>query len=307
MSEKNKGNLYILLTALLWSTGGVLIKFIPGNAVAINGARSLVAFLFFCIYRKSVRIKLNGVIFGAAVCLVMTNLLYVTANKMTTAANAIVLQYTAPIFVLLWDCLRRKRPPSRQQSLVVAMAFAGMVLFFLDQLDGGQILGNLIAIGAGFCFSGVFFLNSLPQASSQDSSAAAFLLSFVISIPFLGDVWKLDGTGWAALLALGVFQVGLAYVFFAKGVKLTSPVSASLIGLLEAVLNPVWVFLFYGEKMGRFALIGAGIILLALVWNTLAGNRENTAGEDTTKEDMAVENIAGKSSDGKEPILEETR
>ena len=117
MSEKNKGNLYILLTALLWSTGGVLIKFIPGNAVAINGARSLVAFLFFCIYRKSVRIKLNGVIFGAAVCLVMTNLLYVTANKMTTAANAIVLQYTAPIFVLLWDCLRRKGRQADSRAL----------------------------------------------------------------------------------------------------------------------------------------------------------------------------------------------
>lgn len=274
MSEKNKGNLYILLTALLWSTGGLLIKYIPGNAVMINGTRSLIAFLFFCLYRRSVKIKVNRLILSAAICLVLTNLLYVTANKMTTAANAIVLQYTAPIFVLIWDCICRKRVPKKQQCLVVAMAFAGMILFFFDQLDGGQMLGNLIAIGAGLAFSGVFFINSLPDASSQDSSMIAFALSFLISIPFLGDVKLMDGTALAALVVLGVFQVGLAYVLFDKGAKLTSPVSASLIGLLEAILNPIWVFLFYGEKVGKFALLGAAVILAAVVMNTVMGGRE---------------------------------
>ena len=123
MSTKNKGNLYILLTAILWSTGGLLIKFIPGNAVAINGARSLIALIFFCIYRKTVKVKVNRFILAAAICLVLTNLLYVIANKMTTAANAIVLQYTAPIFVLIWDCIYQKKIPKKQQCLVVLMAF----------------------------------------------------------------------------------------------------------------------------------------------------------------------------------------
>lgn len=205
----------------------------------------------------------------------LTNLLYVLANKMTTAANAIVLQYTAPVFVLIWDCIYRKKKPAGRQCIVVLMAFAGMVLFFFDQLDGGQMLGNIIAIAAGLSFSGVFFINSLPKASSKDSSMIAFFLSFLISIPFLGEVGKMNGTAVAALLVLGVFQVGLAYVLFDKGAKLTSPVSASLIGLLEAVLNPVWVFLFYGERVGKFALIGAGIILAAVVWNTIsAGSQE---------------------------------
>lgn len=275
ISEKNKGNLYIFLTALLWSTGGILIKFIPGSAVAINGARSLIALIFFCIYRKTVKVKVNRWILAAAICLVLTNLLYVLANKMTTAANAIVLQYTAPVFVLIWDCIYRKKKPAGRQCIVVLMAFAGMVLFFFDQLDGGQMLGNIIAIAAGLSFSGVFFINSLPKASSKDSSMIAFFLSFLISIPFLGEVGKMNGTAVAALLVLGVFQVGLAYALFDKGAKLTSPVSASLIGLLEAVLNPVWVFLFYGEKVGKFALIGAGIILAAVVWNTIsAGSQE---------------------------------
>lgn len=274
MSKKNKGNFYILLTAFLWSTGGLLIKYIPGNPVAINGARSLIALLFFFGYKRSTKIKFNRYIVSAAVCLVLTNTLYVIANKMTTAANAIVLQYTAPLFVLIWDCIYRRKMPKKQQCLVVVMAFAGMVLFFFDQLDSGQILGNLIAIGAGLSFSGVFFINSLPEASSEDASMLAFLLSFVISIPFLGDVWQMDGRAIGALVVLGVFQVGLAYVLFAKGAKLTSPVSASLIGLLEAILNPLWVFLFYGEKVGRFALVGAAVILLAVILNSVTGKEK---------------------------------
>lgn len=274
MSEKNKGNLYILMTALLWSTGGVLIKYIPGNPVMINGARSLIALVFFWAYKKSIKIHFNSKIVAAAICLVLTNLLYVIANKLTTAANAIVLQYTAPIFVLIWDCIYRKKFPKKHQILVVAMAFSGMVLFFFDQLDGGALLGNIIAITAGLCFSGVFFINSLPEASGDDASMLAFGLSFLIAIPFLDGLGSLNMTGIIALTVLGVFQVGLAYMLFAKGARLTTPVSASLIGLLEAVLNPVWVFLFYGEAMGKYALFGAIIILTAVVINTVVGKND---------------------------------
>lgn len=270
----NKGNLYILLTAILWSTGGILIKFIPGNAVAINGARSIIALFFFCAYRRTVRLKVNRLIAAAAFCLVMTNILYVLANKLTTAANAIVLQYMAPIFVLVWDCIYRKEKPEKEQCGIVVMALAGMVLFFFDQLDGGHLLGNIVAILAGICFSGVFFINSLPESSSEDSSELAFLASFLISIPFLGDVMQMDRTALLALLALGVFQLGLAYILFSKGSRLTSPVSASLIGLLEAILNPIWVLLFYGEKVGRFALLGGVIILLAVALNVFAGAKQ---------------------------------
>lgn len=242
--------------------------------MAINGARSLIAFLFFCIYRKGWKVKINRHILLAAFCLTMTNLLFVIANKLTTAANAIVIQYMAPIYVLIWDCIYRKTAPKKQQCFIVLMAFAGMILFFLDKLEGGQMVGNLVALASGVTFSGVYFINSLPESSSEDSSMIAFFTSFLISIPFLGDVAMMDGTAIAALLALGIFQVGLPYVLFAKGTKLTSPVSASLIGLLEAILNPVWVFLFYGEKMGKYALAGAAIILLAVAFHVITGREQ---------------------------------
>lgn len=269
MSERNKGNLYILMTVLLWSTGGVLLKYVPGNPIMINGMRNVIAFLFFCVYRKDRKVKINKTILMAAICITFTNLLFVVANKLTTAANAIVLQYTAPIFVLLWDSIYQKKVPSKKKCAVVLLAFSGMILFFFDRLDGGQLLGNLVAIGAGVCFSGVFFVNTLPDASSEDSSMIAFLLSFLISIPFLKDAGSLDMPAVVALLALGIFQVGLAYVIYAKGVKLTSPVSASLIGLLEIVLNPIWVFLVYGETIGKFALLGSVVILGAICINIL--------------------------------------
>ena len=269
MNTKAKGNFYILLTAILWSTGGILIKYVPGNAIAINGARSLIAFLFFVIYRRSIKIKINKYVVLAALCLTLTNNLFVLSNKLTTAANAIVLQYMAPIFVLIWSCIYYKKKPKRQQIVTVALAFAGMAPFFCDQLEGGYLLGNILAIISGVTFSGVFFINSLPESSSEDASMLAFILSFAVSIPFISDVFFMDMRAIAALLALGIFQVGLAYAIFAKGARMTDPVSSSLIGLLEAMLNPLWVFLFYGEKVGRFALVGAAIILFAVIRNTL--------------------------------------
>ncbi|MGN1276997.1 MAG: DMT family transporter [Floccifex sp.] len=269
---KNKGYFYILITVFLWSTGGILIKYTSGNAIAINGIRSLIALGLFYVYKRG--LKINRYVVLAAFCLMMTNTLYVIANKMTTAANAIVLQYLAPIFVLIWDCLYHKRFPSLKQFILVILAFSGMVLFFFDQLDGGKLIGNCLAICAGLCFSGVFFVNSLPEASSEDASMLGFLLSFLVSIPFLNQMDYSNMTSNIALLALGIFQVGLAYVFFSKGSKLINPVTTSLIGLLEAVMNPIWVFLFYGEAMGTYALMGSAVILFAVVLNTISSKEK---------------------------------
>lgn len=273
MRTDQKGNLYILMTAVLWSMGGVLVKVIPAHPIAINGARSLIAFLFFVCYRRGIKIRINRLVIAAAFCVMLTNICYVAATKLTTAANAIVLQYLAPVFVLIWDCIYQKRKPRKSQLLIMGTAFLGMFLFFMDQLDGGHLLGNLIAIFSSLTFSGVFFINSLPDSSSNDASMLAFLMSFFISIPYWKDIWHLDGKGMLAVLALGIFQVGLPYAIFAKGVRMTSPVNASLIGLMEALLNPVWVFLFYGERVGKFALLGAALILLSVA----SGIRQNAS------------------------------
>ena len=266
---KNKGHLYMLITAFLWSLGGIFIKLIPLNAVAINGLRSIIALVFFFIYERNFKIKLNKKIILAAFCLIMTNNLYVLANKMTTAANAIVLQYTAPIFVLLLQSIYTKTYPSKQKVGIIFLAFSGMVLFFFDQMDGGQMLGNLLAILAGIFFAGVFFVNSLEGASSQDASKLSFLMSFLLAIPFYHGFEQMNLTSIIALLALGILQLGLAYIFFAKAITLTSPVSSSLMSLIETLLNPLWVFLFLHESPSIFAFIGGSIVLGAIILNIL--------------------------------------
>lgn len=271
---KNKGNLYILITAFLWSLGAVFIKVIPLNALAINGLRSIVAFIFFVIYDRTYKIKINKYVVAAAICLVLTNSLYVLSNKLTTAANAIVLQYSAPIFVLILQSIYTKTKPSKEKLFVILVAFIGMVVFFFDSLGGGAMIGNIIAILAGLFFAGVFFINSLEGASSKDASKLAFLMSFVVSIPFYTDLNLLTPTSSLSLIALGVFQVGLAYVFFAKGIKLTSAVNSSLISLIEVLFNPLWVFIFVGEIPSLYAIIGGCIVISAIIINILLDNKK---------------------------------
>ena len=270
---KNKGNLYILITAFLWSLGAVFIKVIPLNALAINGLRSIIALIFFFIYDRSCKIKINRYVVSAAICLVLTNSLYVLANKLTTAANAIVLQYSAPIFVLILQSIYTKTKPSKEKLFIILIAFIGMIVFFFDSLGGGALIGNIIAILSGVFFAGVFFINSLEGASSTDASKLAFLMSFTVSIPFYNDLHLLTPLSTASLFALGIFQVGLAYVFFAKGIKLTTAVNSSLISLIEALLNPLWVFIFVGETPSLFALIGGCIVLSAIIFNILLDNK----------------------------------
>lgn len=266
---KNKGNMYILITAFLWSLGGVFVKVIPLNAIAINGLRSIIALLFYFVYERSCKIKINKYVVIAGICLVGTNSLYVLANKMTTAANAIVLQYSAPIFVLIWQSIYQKRMPSMQKLGIICMAFFGMILFFFDQMETGMLLGNVVAILAGICFSGVFFINSLEGASSNDASKFAFLTSGIISIPFYQDLHLLTPISIASLFALGIFQVGLAYVFFSKGIKMTSALNSSLLSLVEVLLNPIWVFLLLKEIPSIYALIGGSIMMLAIILNII--------------------------------------
>lgn len=272
--EKNRGNIYIFITAFLWSTGGLLIKWIPWSSMAINGVRSLIALVFFMIVRRSIKVKANRTILLAAICLTLTNTLYVMANKLTGAANAIILQYTAPIFVLLLTCIYERKKPKKEQVMVIGLALGGMVLFFFDKLEAGQLLGNVLAILAGVCFSGVFFFNSLPDSSGEDSSMIAFGLSFLIAIPFYQAQPALDGMGILALLSLGIFQVGLAYVIFSKGIKLTSAFNSSLIGLSEAIMNPLWVYLFMDEVLGKWTFLGACVVLGAILLNLLITRKQ---------------------------------
>ena len=272
MEISKKGAMLLMaLCAFLWSTGGLLIKLLPWHPAVISGLRSAIAALVILIYMKASRMRLSfswkGL--GAGVCLGATMLLFVWANKLTTSANAIVLQSTNPVHIVLLSALFLGCRYSRRELLAVAAAMGGVALCFFDQLTPGGLLGNFIALGSGLTMGAMFLFSSrLPDDQQAITSLAlGHGLAAAVGLLFLpGSPVELTPVTVGAILALGVFQLGVPYILYALAVRRCSPLSCSLLSMLEPLLNPVWVFLAMGEKPGFFALAGGIIALTGLLY-----------------------------------------
>ena len=252
LTVEQRGTLFVFLAAVLYSIGGLCIKVIPWHGMSINSARNMVSLLVIGGYLLLSRhgLRFNRWIALGAVSVCGTNVLFYLANKQTTAANTIVLQFTAPIFVILLAAVFWRKKPGRLDLTACALVLAGVVCFFVDSLEMGGMLGNLLALLSGLSYAGVFLLNDLPDADP-------------ISSVFWGDL---------ASVILGAFQVGLAYVLMCIGLRTTPAVTASLISGIEPVLNPILVAVFYGEEVGALALVGAVIVVVSVVgYNVLRG------------------------------------
>ena len=270
-----RSRLYLLAAAVLWSTAGAAVKLSSLSAWQIASGRSLVAALVLALAIPSGRRLPSRRGFAAAVAYAATVVLFIIANKLTTSANAIFLQDTAPLYVLLLSPLLLRERPSRGELAAVPVFLLGLSLFFLDKLDPGQFWGNVIALGSGLAFS--LCILGLRAVGEEGSSVLVWgnvIAGFSVLVPALGgpSPTTLD---LGLLVFLGVFQLGLAYTLFQRGLRETPAVEASLLILLEPVLNPVWTFLFTGERPGPWALVGGTIILLATAWRTLLGSRSS--------------------------------
>jgi len=233
--------------------------------MSIIGLRSLLAAAVFAVYRRSLKVSFTpGNILGA-ICLSLTTILFVFANKLTTAAAAILLQFTAPIFIMLIEFIFYRKKPKLSEVIAVSVTIVGMLLFFADRLDTGNLLGNLLAIASGLTFAGVFVCNKRPDTNTDESLLLGFLINAVIGLPFIFSGVTADPVAWGFVILLGVVQVGLAYVFFSAGIKRTSALLACLITALEPVLNPFLVALATGEIPGPFACAGGAVIVLTVV------------------------------------------
>lgn len=261
---KSRAILFLIATALLWSAGGLLIKSVEWNSIAIAGTRSAIAALVILAFRRRMQFNWGFVQLGGALCYAGTVILFVTANKLTTAANAILLQYTAPIYVAIFSFWFLKEKITKSDILTIAAAFGGMTLFFLDDLSRGGLWGNIIAILSGIAFAGTaLFLRKQKDHSPLESVFLGNILTFLIGLPFILRSSPEAG-GWPALILLGVFQLGLAYILYAEAIKHVTALEAILIPILEPILNPVWVFLLLGEKPGHWAVAGGIIVLFSV-------------------------------------------
>ncbi|MCL2106244.1 MAG: DMT family transporter [Oscillospiraceae bacterium] len=263
--DTRKGPLFMLAASLCWSLGGLCIKYIPWNAMSIVGLRALLAAAVFVVYRRGVKISFTrGNVLGAA-CLAATTILFVFSNKMTTAAAAILLQFTAPIFIILIELVFHRKKPGTGELIAVGATMLGMLLFFADQLEPGGPLGNLLAIASGLCFAGVFVCNKRPDTDPEHALLLGFLINAAAGLPFLFGSVTADPVAWGFVILLGTVQVGLAYVFFSMGIRRCPALPACLITAAEPVLNPVWVALAAGETPGPFAMAGGAVIVAAVV------------------------------------------
>ena len=261
-----KSMLAVLLAALCFSIGGICVKLIPWSPLAINGARNLIGAvvvgIFLLVTRHRIRIS-RSVIIGAVSTIGVTTC-FIIANKLTTAANAIVLQYTAPVFVIVLMALIFHEKPAGKEILTCAAVFFGVFLFFLDGLRAGNLTGDLVAVLAGIFYAGVLMMNTAEDADALSSCFLGQLASGIIFTPLCIRETDFSAPVIATVIILGVVQVGLAYVFLSVGIRRTKAITASFIMSLEPIMSPVWVALFYGEMITPLAAAAMVIVIGAV-------------------------------------------
>jgi drug/metabolite transporter, DME family len=275
---------YVLIAVVLWSTGGLFIKLTTVDAFTVNAGRSLFAAITVAVFtfRKGLKPDLFTL---------LTSLLYagtlscfVYANKTTTAANAIFLQYTAPIYILMFSPLILKEKFRFSDLITVVVCITGMSLFFLEEqssvnsLAPNVFLGNIAALVSGVFFGLYFILLRHPKSLAKNPAISVFygnLIIVLLMLPLLiNNPPTMTLMDFGAIAYLGIFQIGIAYILFTNGIAGgVRSLNASIIGFVEPLLNPVWVFLFVGEKPAAWAILGGFIILSAVIFHTLKENR----------------------------------
>jgi len=267
--------LLVLGAAILWSTGGLFIKATHLSPFEVSFGRSLLATITIVIFTRSEGFGLNRISAITSVLYAALLILFVVATKMTTAANAIFLQYTAPVYVLILEPIFYKEKFRGRDFVTVAACIAGMSLFFVGKLRPQDVSGNLFALASGVCFALFFLLLRHSKARQVNRAASAIygnLIVVVLCAPaFFGAARRgISPEDYARLAYLGIVQIGFAYLLFtlamARGLR---SLDAGIVGYVEPVLNPIWVFLFLGERPSGWAIIGGVIIISSVIVHML--------------------------------------
>ena len=267
---------WIFLAALLWSTGGIGIKAIADSPLKVTFYRSLFAAIaLFAVFGRDVwgrrRWRSTTAFIAAIVCYGACLTTFVVATRWTTAANAIFLQYAGVVWVLLRSPLVVREPMRMRDVVAIIVAIAGMALFFVGKFEARGMSGNAMALVSSVFFAGLILALRREHDAAQAAVTWGNLVLALALLPFVAHDLALTPKSFGVLAFLGLFQIGLAYAFFVKGLKYVTATQASLTGMLEPVANPIWVFLFLGERPSVFAIAGGAIVLAAIAWHTLMG------------------------------------
>jgi len=274
--QRGAGIWAMAATAFLWSLGGLFIKIIDWNPIAIAGLRSFIASFVLLLYLKHPRLHFSFPQVAAAIANAATMFLFVSANKTTTAANAILLQYFAPVLTVFIGAVLLKERPHIEHIVALPLVIIGMVVMLFDELGGGKLFGNLLAIMSAVTFSFYFvFMRMQKDGSLLESVLLAHWLTAALGllIAFFLPAPQITLQSVAAILVLGVIQIGLSAILFAIAIKRISAVQASLIAVIEPVFNPLWVFFVIGEMPGAKTIVGGILIIVAVTLTSICNTR----------------------------------
>ncbi len=266
---------WMLLVVLIWSTSGVAVKESTLGALALNGGRCAVAALVIWAYLRKPHFTWSFPQVAGALCYAGVTTLFVLSTQLTTAANAILLQYTAPLWVALFGALYLKEVPRRADYVTMGLIAVGIVLFFSEKLTADGALGNLLALisGIGLAWN-TLFLRKQRDGSPLETLLLGNLIAAAIGLPFLATSTP-TALDWGIILFLGAVQLGLTFIIYTWAIKQLQALEIILISTLEPILNPIWVVVISGEMPSRMAMAGGALVVVAVlgraVWGSIPG------------------------------------
>ena len=275
-AHHSRSVLQLIGAALCWSLAGVLIKRVgdswPGLAVA--GARGAIAAVFLLLTCRGLRFHFSRVQVIAALLYAACTVLFCWATTLTTAANAILIQYTAPVWVALLGARFLGERATRLDWIAIAVTLAGMAIFLGDGLTSGHLAGDFLALLSGIGFGAtVVALRRQKDGSPVESVILGNALAFVLCLPWILRAPPLPGDGWIALLLLGTVQLGLSYWLYTRAIRHVTALEGVIIPIIEPLLNPLWVLLFVGEAPSALALLGGVVVITGVTLRSLLASR----------------------------------
>ena len=265
--ERKNAIVLLLVAGAMWSLGGLLIKSIPWHPLAISGMRGGIAAIVIYVFSrdKKIIITFDKILAACFYTLVVT--LFVVSNKLTTAGNAILLQYTAPVYVALFGHMFLGEKSTLIDWLTIFIMLGGLALFFLDDLSFDGYLGNALAILSGMSFAALTISLRKQKANNpSDSILLGNILTLIIGLPIIINETSFNLHSTILILVLGIIQLGVPYIFYTTAIKHVTALDAIIFPVIEPILNPILVFFILGEALGPWAFLGGSLVLGSVVF-----------------------------------------
>ena len=276
LKHRRLAPLLLFFSALLWSTSGIFTKAVAWSGLSLAVLKGVIAFFIFLLFSRGRKIRLTPKKLLAALCYFVQGTLFMLANKLTTAANATVLENTSPLWIILFGAALLHKRPTRLEIITCACLFLGVAMAFVGNMGGGSWLGNSISLISATFYAGVFFLSKDDGVDAMETLVLGNAL-YLPLLPFMLTDPALPATPpgqWVFLLAFALLGGAGAWLCFSLGIRHTSALQANFITMSEPVMAPIWTFLFLGEKLTPMSLVGCAIVIGTLLWYHIRNGKQ---------------------------------